>query len=178
MPVISEQYAKENAYQHSLGNGYGERGYKHLEDILHVIRRTDSKSALDYGCGKATLAKYAKRVCEVPFASYDPAIPEYAAAPDPADLVVCTDVLEHVEPLCLHDVLKHIQELAQVAVYLQIATRPALRTLSDGRNAHLLVREPYFWFDNLRQFFDITDMRVQPGHSLIMVCRPLGDIYK
>lgn len=178
MSVITEQYAKENAYQHSRNDGYGERGYKHLDDILHVIRREGCATALDYGCGKATLAKRAKRVCEATFANYDPAIPEFAAAPSPADLVVCTDVLEHVEPLCLHDVLAHMQELAQKAVYLQIATRPALRILSDGRNAHLLVREPYFWFDNLRQFFDITDMRVMPGHSVVFVCKPLGDAYK
>ena len=178
MAVITEQYAQENAYQHNLNNGYGERGYKHLDDILHILRREGCETALDYGCGKATLAKRAKRVCAIPFANYDPAIPEYAAAPGPADLVVCTDVLEHVEPLCLYDVLTHLQELALKAVYLQIATRPALRLLSDGRNAHLLVRNHYFWFDNLRQFFDVTDMRVMPGHSAIFICKPVGDIIK
>ena len=178
MALISEQYAKENANQHAKGDGYGERGYKHLEDILHVVRREGCKTALDYGCGKASLARRAKRVCEVAFANYDPAIEEYAGAPSPADLVVCTDVLEHVEPLCLNDVMAHLQELTQVAAYLQIATRPALRVLSDGRNAHLLIRDAYFWLDTLRRFFDITDMRVMPGHSVVFVCKPMGSVYK
>jgi hypothetical protein len=178
MTTISEQYAKENALQHSLNDGYGERGYKHLDDILHVIRREGCETALDYGCGKASLARYAKRVCEVPFTNYDPAIAEFAGAPAPADLVVCTDVLEHIEPLCLTDVLRHLQELTLKAGYLQIATRPAKRILSDGRNAHLLIREPYFWLDTIRQYFDVIEFRVQPGHSMAMVVKPLGDIYK
>jgi len=178
MITISKQYADENAYQHNLRNGYGERGYKHLDDVLHVLRREGCESVLDYGCGQGTLAKYAKRVCEVPFASYDPAVAEFAADPAPADLVVCTDVLEHVEPLHLNDVVKHLQALANKAIYLQIATRPAKRILSDGRNAHILIRSPYFWFDTFREYFDITEFKVMPGHSLAIVGKALGEAYK
>lgn len=176
--LISDQYRAENHRQHTQSTGYGERGYKHLDDILHVLRREGCSNALDYGCGKATLSQHAKRVCEAPIANYDPALPEYAAEPAPADLLICTDVLEHIEPLALHDVLQHMHTLTLKACYLQIATRPAQRILSDGRNAHLLVKEPYFWFDTLRQFFDITEFRVFPGHSVAIVGRALGAIYE
>lgn len=176
--LISDQYRAENHRQHTESQGYGERGYKHLDDVLHVLRRDQCTSALDYGCGKASLSKYARRVCEVPIANYDPAIPEYADEPQAADLLVCTDVLEHIEPLSLHDVLKHMQSLCDKAFYFQIATRPALRILSDGRNAHLLVKPAYFWFDTLRQYFDITEFRAQPGHGVVVCGKPLGVAYE
>lgn len=176
--LISDQYRAENHRQHTETQGYGERGYKHLDDVLHLLRREGCTSALDYGCGKATLSKYARRLCEVPIANYDPAIPEYAVEPAPAELLICTDVLEHVEPLALQDVLQHMSSLCNKAFYFQIATRPALRVLSDGRNAHLLVKPPYFWLDTLRLHFDITDFRVLPGHSLVVCGRPLGAVYE
>lgn len=176
--LISDQYRAENHRQHTESQGYGERGYKHLDDVLHVLRREQCTSALDYGCGKASLSKYARRVCEVAIANYDPSVPEYAAEPMPADLVICTDVLEHIEPLCLHDVLKHMHSLCNKAFYFQIATRPAQRVLSDGRNAHLLVKPAYFWFDTLRQYFDITEFKAMPGHAVVVAGKPLGAVYE
>lgn len=175
---ISEQYRKENHRQHTETQGYGERGYKHLDDVLHVLRRNQCTSALDYGCGKGSLSKHARRVCEVPIANYDPAVPEFAAEPVSADLIICTDVLEHVEPLSLNDVLQHMHSLCDKAFYFQIACRPAKRTLSDGRNAHLLVQPPYFWLDTLRRFFDITEFKALPGHSVVVYGRPLGVAYE
>lgn len=175
--LISEQYAKENAMQHNMQNGYGAKGYKHLGEVIAVASREECETVLDYGCGQGSLAAHAKRICAMKFHNYDPAIPEFAAAPEKADLVVCTDVLEHVEPFCIISVIDHIASLAEKAVYLNIATRPAQRTLTDGRNAHLLIKEPYWWFDTLREFFDITDFRVVPGHSVNIVGKPEGSLW-
>lgn len=176
--LISDQYRAENARQHTEAPGYGERGYKHLDDILHVLRRDKCKTALDYGCGKATLSLQARRVSEIPIANYDPSIPEYAAEPIPAELLICTDVLEHIEPLNLHSVLQHMRGLCEKSFYFQIACREAKRVLSDGRNAHLLVKPPYFWLDTLRNYFDITEFRALPGHSVVVCGKPLGEAYE
>jgi hypothetical protein len=176
--LITDHYRAENIRQHTESTGYGERGYKHLPDVLAFAQRIDAKSVLDYGCGKGSLATHARRVSPLPFTNYDPAIPMYAAEPAPADLVVCTDVLEHIEPLCLQDVLQHLASLGLKGFYFQIACRPAKRVLSDGRNAHLLVREPYFWLDNVRHHFDITDFRALPGHSVVIAGHAYGSAYK
>lgn len=174
MKTISDEYRALNRREHEAADGYGIRGHLHLKHVLHLAERSKSTSVLDYGCGQATLAKHARRVSEIPFACYDPAIPEYAADPEPADLVSCTDVLEHIEPLYLGSVLEHIATLAQRAVYLQIACRPAKRVLSDGRNAHLIVREPHQWFDMIREHFEIIEYKAAPGHSVIIIGRKLG----
>lgn len=175
--LISEQYAKENQRQHEMQNGYGISGHKHLGDVLELAKREKCASAIDYGCGQGSLALHAKRVSPLIFQNYDPAVPEYCAMPEPADLVVCTDVLEHIEPYCLHQVLNHLAELAQKAVFLNIATRPARRILSDGRNAHLIVKPPMWWLDTVRDHFDITEMRVVPGHSVMLAGKPAGSLY-
>jgi 2-polyprenyl-3-methyl-5-hydroxy-6-metoxy-1,4-benzoquinol methylase len=67
------------------------------------------------------------------------------AAPEPHDIVACTDVLEHIEPDCLDDVLKDIRRCTKKVAFLLIATRPAIKVLADGRNAHL-IQQPYTWW--------------------------------
>lgn len=175
--LISEQYRAENARQHTESTGYGERGFKHLGEVLHFAGQIGAQSVLDYGCGKGTLAAHARRVSPLSFANYDPAIPAFAAEPAPADLVVCTDVLEHIEPLCLADVLDHLASLTVKGFYFQIACREAKRILGDGRNAHLLVRDPMFWFENVRQRFDILHFKAQPGHAVVIAGLPIGKAY-
>lgn len=107
----------------------------------------DSTDILDYGCGKSTLQQ------QLPFKiqQYDPAVPKYSTLPDPADIVVCTDVLEHIEPDNLGNVLLHIHSLAKKAAFLVIATRPAKKILEDGRNAHLIVKDMVWWLGALKE---------------------------
>lgn len=178
MQLISEQYREENRRQHANKNGYGVGGHKHAQDVQHFAALIGAQTVLDYGCGQATLSQQLRRISPVKVFNYDPAVEEYSVPPDPADLVVCTDVLEHIEPTCLFDVLRHMQQLSLKGFYFQIATRPAKRVLSDGRNAHLLVHPPYFWLDTVRQFFDVTQFKVAEGHSVALVGRALGDAYK
>ena len=69
--------------------------------------------------------------------AFDPAFPEYGD-PQPADLVCCIDVLEHIEPEFLDSV---IAELARITIklgFFTIATGPATKTRADGGNAHLI----------------------------------------
>lgn len=113
---------------------------------------------LDYGCGKRTL----EEALGFPIANYDPAIPGLDEAPQPADIVSCTDVLEHIEPDCLPAVLSDIRRVTKRAVFLTIATRPAKKFLADGRNAHLIQQPARWWVEQLweagfriRQFVDV-----------------------
>jgi hypothetical protein len=80
---------------------------------------------------------------------YDPAIVGKDTPPSPADLVASTDVLEHIEPESLDEVLAHIASLARVGVFLVISCRRAVARLPDGRNAHLIVESPEWWRDKL-----------------------------
>jgi hypothetical protein len=152
--LISEEYRKQNQVLHGLGD-YGTRGAKWAGQVALLCRSMNTKSVLDYGAGQQTLAG---ALPELNVQSYDPALPEISEAPDPADLVVCTDVLEHIEPECLEEVLNDIQCLAIRAVFLVIATRAAKKTLPDGRNAHLIQQPALWWMPKLMNRWDFRQV--------------------
>lgn len=141
--MISEHYRRLNAELHKRDHAYGTSGSKWAETVLEVAGILGASDILDYGCGKQTLAGMISH--RVSCRGYDPAIPHLSAEPPPADLVVCTDVLEHVEPEHLDDVLRHIKSLARRGWFFVISCERGGRKLSDGRFAHLIVKSHDWW---------------------------------
>jgi len=137
---------------HRSPRGYGGRGDKWAGVVLQLAMEYQVTSILDYGCGEGSLAK-ALRSQPVPgmrIDEYDPAIPGKDHPPEFADLVVCTDVLEHIEPDRLNSVLQHLRMLTRKALWVVISTKDSNKTLSDGRNAHLIIRPRTWWKKKLR----------------------------
>ncbi len=165
--LISAEYAALNAKLHVENLAYGVGGGKHAETIKKLADQLKTRSILDYGCGKGYLAK----ALDFPIWSYDPAIPEHAASPRPADLVVCTDVLEHIEPDKLMVVLDDLRRCVKRVGFFVIHTGPAQKTLADGRNAHLIQRGEHFWRKTLAQFFTVGAMN-KKGVELYCVVGP------
>lgn len=139
--MISEAYRQLNADLHGSDASYGTSGQSYAQWVGEVAQYLKTTSILDYGCGKRTL----EQALGFAIANYDPAVPGSDARPTPADLVVCTDVLEHVEPDELNAVLADLAGLTKRVVFLAVATGPAQKTLADGRNAHL-IQQPWEWW--------------------------------
>ena len=135
---------------HKRGN-YGISGHWHAYAVRDLATKWGCATVLDYGCGRRTLGQALEVNGLYPFElrEYDPALPDYAGLPEPADLVVCTDVLEHIEPECLDNVLDHIRDLSRKVTLLGVCMQAAGKMLPDGRNAHLIVEGPDFWFPRL-----------------------------
>lgn len=152
--TISEQYRELNAKLHEVRPDYGAGGRKWANFTMDICQSLRTREVLDYGCGKATLRATCPMLDVV---NYDPAIEEFAAKPEPRDVVVCTDVLEHIEPNFLPAVLEDLQRVTQRALLTVIATRPAVKFLEDGRNAHLIVNAYDWW---LKQFWEHTNLRL------------------
>jgi hypothetical protein len=165
--VISDEYRRLNELLHESDPAYGSgSGLKYAGFVKEAMRRTGSTSVLDYGCGKGSLRKALGEFVE----NYDPAVPEWSGMPPPADLVVCTDVLEHVEPDQMGRVVAHIRSLTLRAAFFVIACREARKTLADGRNAHLTVKPPEWWIDMLSSDFKPVAKHVSESNDLMMVC--------
>lgn len=144
--TFSPEYRAQLVEMHRAdGKSWGTKGFRHADEVLQFS--VGCRSILDYGSGKGTLRE-ALRGVDV--RNYDPGIPGNDLPPEPADMVTCTDVLEHIEPEYLNEVLKHIFTLAQQKVYLHIALLPAKQFLPDGRNAHLIVQPADWWLTRLR----------------------------
>ena len=161
---ISPEYLELNRRLHE-GGSYGLSGQKWAQAVRDVCERLDSRDVLDYGCGQRTL----ERALGFEIHNYDPCIPGLDAKPQPADVVVCTDVLEHIEPECLDEVLDDLQRVTRKAGFFVIANRPAVKTLPDGRNAHLIQEGPDWWLPKLRLRFDIAFMKDKGGEFAVIV---------
>lgn len=145
-PLLSVGYKKLLVRMHEKNKAFGS-GSKRKKDRILALGYTD---ILDYGCGKGKL-----RIDGIK--RYDPGIPEFDHDPEPAELIVCTDVLEHIEPECLENVLSHIEGLMLKAGYFTIGILPAHKKLPDGRNAHLLVMPAEWWLVKMGEYFSIIE---------------------
>jgi 2-polyprenyl-3-methyl-5-hydroxy-6-metoxy-1,4-benzoquinol methylase len=120
--------------------------------VSQLIDSTGAKSLLDYGCGRmCNLAKHIEPGHDVDYIAYDPGVPEFSQEAEPADLVCCIDVLEHIEPDCLDNVLSDLRRCVKGHGFFTIHTGPAVKLLSDGRNAHLIQQPPSWWLPKLMQ---------------------------
>lgn len=153
--LITEEYRKLNENMHETKKLYGTSGARWAPQVESLCQMIKSKDVLDYGCGKSTLAH------NLPFSiqQYDPAIPKFSALPQPAHIVICTDVLEHIEPECIDDVLEDIRGLTKSLCFLSIANGKAEKTLADGRNAHLIQQDETWWLTKLLPLFHILQFQ-------------------
>lgn len=143
--LCSAEYREQ--LQQVLATGrHWRAGHSHADTVSAFAQELGAASILDYGCGQGTLrpALPDRTVFE-----YDPGRPEKWNLPKPADLVVATDVLEHVEPNRVEAVLRHIGRLAIRGAFLVISLSPSKVLLPDGRNAHLTVRPEDWWLKQL-----------------------------
>ncbi len=147
---ISPEYREQNRMLHQSsidkGQPWGMSGWRYTKDMAEFAAQIGAQSVLDYGCGSGTLKIGSEREgFKTELREYDPAIPGKDTLPGPADLVCCTDVMEHIEPDRIHAVLQHIMELATKGVYIVIATNDSHHMLPDGRSSHLTVKPSQWW---------------------------------
>lgn len=144
--LITFAYLREQVWLHATPKGYGAKGGKWAAAAAAIAREYRATSVLDYGAGQGGFAEALRCApLGLDVREYDPAIAGKDLLPDPADLVVCTDVLEHIEPALLPNVLAHLRELTVKAAFLVVALDPSNKQLTDGRNAHLIQESPVWW---------------------------------
>ena len=130
--------------------------------LMSLVKENNCKTLLDYGCGKAI--PYDKDICKEvdlrhpiqklcnlkSFDLYDPAYEKYTTLPNKKyDIVVCTDVLEHIAEQDIDYVLTEILSHSKKIVFLNISCQPALKHFKEGKfkgkNVHISVFDPSWW---------------------------------
>lgn len=136
---------------------YGVASLAYAPTVKRLIDQIGPNSLSDYGAGKQNLKKALDEmgVSGIDNRPYDPAFPEYGE-PQPADLVCCIDVLEHVEPEYVDAVLDDLRAITINCGFFSIATGPAVKKLADGRNAHLIQKPSSWWLPKLCERFEIA----------------------
>ncbi len=162
--LITSEYQKLQTEFHQQRADYGVSGAKWSEHVLRIAGKLQTRDILDYGCGKQTLQKN----IPFPIKQYDPCMIGFTDAPVPADIVVCGDVLEHIEPECLDDVLDDLKRLTLRAILLTVATRPAAKFLPDGRNAHLIQESSQWWLPKILARFELESFQNMGGEFVVI----------
>lgn len=173
MKTISEKYRELCQYHHKNAKmEWGVSGGKWLNAVKQLAEKTDSNTILDYGAGKEVLSDKL-RDAGYNVAAYDPAIKHINQKPEGQfDIVVCTDVLEHIEEKYIDNVLNEMQSYMKKAGFFTICLKIAKRHwLKDGRNAHILLKSRDWWMEKLSERWNATELEGRGWHSREMVVK-------
>lgn len=167
--LISEGYRAQQQELHEKGN-YGSASIIYAPIVSEVIERMAVSHLLDYGSGRDTnLAKNLKLTRKLTYQAYDPGVPRFAKPPVPAQMVCCIDVLEHIEPDLLDNVLDDLCRLAEGIVFLTVTTVAAFKSLPDGRNAHLTQQPMSWWMPKFFERWEVQTMQSISQESFFVI---------
>lgn len=157
--LISPNYRQLNEELHQNPEVlYGYKGWEQADLAESLYRKYECGSALDYGAGKQSFSSE-MRIRGIEVTDYDPAIPHISNLPNPADLVVCSDVLEHVEPEYFIRVMNHIRSLVGKCLLVRVCLVPCTsKTLPDGSDPHRIVKDQEWWLNALEKGFDVREI--------------------
>lgn len=176
--TITEEYLQQQRQLHENPK-YGTASFGFAPLVADLIRQSGAKSVSDYGAGKKNLQVGLNNLRVYPeYKPYDPAFPEYGS-PKPADLVCCIDVLEHIEPQLLENVLDDLASIVQKVGFFSIHMTPAGKILPDGRNAHLIQQPTSWWLPRICRYFDIIQLQqhsVGGGMGFWIIVHPIASL--
>jgi hypothetical protein len=168
-PVISAAYRLEQQALHATGT-YGTASIEYAPLVTEILNNLHITHLLDYGCGSLlNLYKHIKPTHKLTYQAYDAGVLEYSDSPVPAQMVACIDVLEHIEPDYLENVLDEIKRCTETILFATVHTGPAVKVLSDGRNAHLTQQPMSWWLPKFWERFDIQTVQVTGANSFYLI---------
>ncbi|HUL57351.1 MAG TPA: hypothetical protein VLT60_10155 [Usitatibacter sp.] len=172
--TITEEYRKLQQELHKNPN-YGVASLQFAPYVASLYKQTHSRSLSDYGAGKQNLLKglAASGVQPAEYYPYDPAFPEYGP-PRSADIVCCIDVLEHIEPELVDNVLAELGSIVTKFGFFSVHQGPAAKVLADGRNAHLIQKPTSWWLPKMVKHFEILQLSAHQimGHGFWVIVAP------
>ena len=151
--MISQDYLRTLKHEHSL-HPWGYWGYELAPAIRKFAEEHQIQSVLDYGCGSNHGVRMwaEKNQWQIDLREYDPAVPGSDQKPRRAELVVCIDVMEHVEEQYVNEVMDHILSVSGRYTWFTISMKPAERRLKlTGQNAHVTLHQADWWLERLRE---------------------------
>lgn len=161
--LISEEYRRMQQQLHENPD-YGIASVEYAPLVAEILEATGSTELLDYGAGKGRLGLSLREHVQRPLTvhHYEPAMPQWSARPAPCGFVACIDVLEHIEPHLLDNVLDDLKRVTIGVGVFTVHTAAALKVLPDGRNAHLIQQPPGWWLPKFTERFELVTFNRMP----------------
>lgn len=146
---------------------YGVSSFLILKHYEEYVKQLKPQSVLDYGCGQGGLIERFKGY--IPHrVQYDPALPDYDKLPKGTfDLVINTDVMEHVPESGLDGILSTIKSYSSNVVFA-ISLVEAVEILPNGDNAHCTVKPKEWWKELLGKYFNHVGEVVTKDNDIVI----------
>jgi hypothetical protein len=150
--LITPEYQQALLDIHATAQ-WGDTAGKYAGDsIVELLKdHPEIETILDYGCGEGTLREWVEdKGIHKDWTLYDPGMWDFKNKPKGKfDLVITTDVLEHVEEIMLNNVIKHLRELTGRFLYNEIACYFCSVRFGSGpyigQDLHINVKAPDQW---------------------------------
>jgi hypothetical protein len=164
--MISDYYKNQIRGLHESKSTWGNGPRGHILRICKWVYENKVRDLLDYGCGKGKNMPF---ILPVKITNYDPGVAEWESDPKVCEHLMCLDVLEHIEPMYIGDVLEHISSKFTKSAMLTIALTPSKDILPDGKNAHILLRPSSWWVDTLEAYVTLQSMEFNTSSITVFV---------
>lgn len=171
--LITEEYRRMQRELHR-NPGYGVASVSFAPLVAKILKETGTTELLDYGAGKGRLGATLEDKFDLSLTihHYEPAIPEWANRPEPCAFVACIDVLEHIEPGLIDNVLDDLQRVTAGFGIFTVQTGPAEKTLGDGRNAHLIQQPAAWWLPKFLERFELNTFKRLAAAGFYVLVEP------
>lgn len=144
----------------------------HVKSIGRLARAVGATSMLDYGCGRGDAYRSPHKlhhqlgIKRANVRLYDPSFPAHSEFPlGDWDLVICSDVLEHVPEDEVDWLLGTLFRCARKAVWMSVCCRPAKKTFpGTDINLHVTVR-PFDWWKEKVEAMWRAEMSPEGGEA-------------
>ena len=150
--MITEEYRKELLELHKASWGTTGGVYSGDTVVEFIKAFPDIKTILDYGCGEGSLKKWVEEagITDKEWYQYDPGVEEFSLCPAGRfDLVITTDVLEHVEEDHIDSVIDDLNYLTKKYLFNEVACYLARRNFQsgpyEGKDLHISLKAPDDW---------------------------------
>lgn len=177
MKTITPEYLELQKLLH-LNPNYGVASLSFAPIVAEIIKKANIKSLSDYGAGKKNLLLGINNngIKDIEYFPYDPAFPQYGV-PVASQLVCCIDVLEHIEPELIDNVIQDLAGIVTNLGFFSIHMGPAIKILADGRNAHLIQKPCSWWLAKIVKHFEIIQLMSHQimGNGIWMIVSPKID---
>lgn len=152
--MIRDEYVEQLRQHRGNDPDWGGSAVRNAGDA--IVRWLNKHKAiatvLDFGCGAGTLKPFIEKNARagITVDEYDPSVDGKTRLPtDTYDLLITTDVLEHVEPASLDDTLRWMNGHSRRQFH-HIDCNETKDRLPDGRDVHLIVQPPEWWLSKLQ----------------------------
>lgn len=175
MTPAYHKYINLNRLLHAGGKAHPGRTRRYYWYLKQIVDETNSKTLLDWGCGKAKQWHYP--LVDVPdnpmlqeylglsqVTCYDPAVDEFSRFPTDTkhDIAICVDVLSLIPELDLPWVFSEIRKRCEKAAFFVVQSDVVLskKKYADGSLKQVTQKPRQWWIDYCGQSTDWSGISV------------------